>query len=129
MTMVTASGLREAILPRIRDCAWAENPNPPCFFEMSMPRKPCSATRDQILSGISRRSWRISQSSRLRQSSSVGPSRKARSSSVSVIGATDLSFDQSGSPEKSSASHPTVPASSASFSVSETVGMTRLSAR
>ena len=92
MTMVTPSGLREEILPRISDCACAEKPRPPCSLEMSMPRKPWSRTKCQMSSGTSCSSWRMCQSLSLRQSSSVGPSRKARSSAVSVIGATRRSF-------------------------------------
>ena len=120
--MVTTSGEREAILPMISDCACAENPKPPCSLEMSMPRKPCFLTKSQISSGTSHSVWRTCQPSMMRHSSSVGPSRKACSSGVSTMGAMDLSLSQSGSPENSSASKPTVPASSACASVSETVG-------
>ncbi len=51
MTMVTTSGEREAILPMISDCAWAEKPRPPCSLEMSMPRKPRDLTKSQISVG------------------------------------------------------------------------------
>ena len=110
MTMVTPSGLRDEILPRMSDCAWAEKPKPPCPCEMSMPRKPLSRTKRQMSSGMSCSSWRMRQSLRRLQSSTVGPSRKARSSSVNVIGAMRRSLDQSGVPLNSSASQPTVPA-------------------
>ena len=113
MTMVTTSGEREAILPMISDCACAEKPRPPCSFEMSMPRKPRDLTKSQILSGISRCAWRTCQSSIMPHSSSVGPSRKACSSGVRTMGAMERSLSQSGVPENSSASKPTVPASSA----------------
>ena len=61
-----------------------------------MPRKPFFLTKSQISSGISLRSCRIDQSLTMRQSSSVGPSRKAFSSALSVIGGTARSFSQSG---------------------------------
>ena len=107
-------------MPRISDCACAEKPRPPCSLEISMPRKPCRLDEVPDLSGISRRSWRMFQSLTMRHSSSVGPSRNARSSAVSVIGGTARSFSQSGVPENSSASKPMVPASSASCSVADT---------
>ena len=87
-----------------------------------MPRKPFFLTKSQIGSGISRWSWRIFQSSTMRHSSAVGPSRNAFSSAVSVIGGTARSFSQSGVPENSSASKPMVPALSASCSVADTLG-------
>ncbi len=52
MTMVTPSGLRDEILPRISDCAWAEKPRPPWAREISMPRKPCSRTKRHTSSGM-----------------------------------------------------------------------------
>ena len=84
--------------PRISDCACAEKPRPPCSLEMSMPRKPCFLTKSQTSSGISLSLWRIAQSLTMRQSSLVGPSRNAFSSSVSVMGGTARSFSQSGWP-------------------------------
>ena len=87
-----------------------------------MPRKPCSETNRQMRSGISRSLCRISQSSIILHSSVVGPSRNARSSAVSCIGGTSFNFCQSGVPENNSASQPTVPASRAADSVSETGG-------
>ncbi len=42
-----------------------------------MPRKPCALTKSQISRGMRRSAWRICQWSIMRQSSSVGPSRKA----------------------------------------------------
>src|SRR5690606_18760620 len=61
----------------------------------------------------------------MRQSVSVGPSRKACSSSVSRGAGRRSSFDQSGAPEKSSPSHHTLPASSASCSVRDIDGSMR----
>src|SRR5215472_17058113 len=75
-----------------------------------------------ISSEISFSLWRMAQSSTMRQSSVTGPSRKAFSSSVKVMGGTARSFSQLGSPENSSASKPMVPALSASCSVAETRG-------
>ena len=122
MTIVDTSGERDAILPRISDWAWAEKPSPPCSFEISIPRNPCRFTNVQISPGISFSLKRMCQSSIIRHNSSVGPSRNACSSRVSTIGGTDLSLAQSGLPENSSASKPTVPASSACCSVSDTLG-------
>ena len=76
-----------------------------------MPRKPFSQTNSQISSGTSRSSFRMRQSSSFLQSSSVGPSRKACSSSVSVIGAIRRSFEKSGA----TAEKLRVPASGARF--------------
>ena len=87
-----------------------------------MPRNPCFLTKSQTSSGISLSLWRMVQSLTMRQSSLVGPSRNAFSSSVSVMGGTARSFSQSGWPENSSASKPMVPAFSASCSVAETLG-------
>src|SRR6056297_1770095 len=58
------------------------------------------------------------------QSSSTGPSRNARSSSVSDGAGCFISTFQSGRPENSSASHQVVPDSSASRSVSDMAGST-----
>ena len=67
----------------------------------------------------------MSQSSTLRQSSSHGPSMNACSSAERVGAFAASSFDQSGRPVNSSPSHHTVPASSASRSVSDIVGSSR----
>src|SRR3954468_13758780 len=74
--------------------------------------------------GRSRHSQLIFHSSSMAQSSSTGPLRKARSSSVNVAGAFASNFDQSGLPVNRSASHQTSPASSASRSVSDIGGNT-----
>jgi hypothetical protein len=60
----------------------------------------------------------------MRQSSSTGPSRNACSSTESTGFGSASSAFQSGLPLKSSPSKPTVPASSAICSVSESLGMT-----
>ena len=115
--------------PRTMDCAWAEKPKPPCSLEMSMPRKPCFLTKSQISAGTSLSLCRMVQSLTIRQSSLVGPSRKAFSSSVRVMGGTERSLSQSGWPENSSASKPMVPAFRASCSVAEILGRMPLSMR
>src|SRR6266700_371624 len=74
--------------------------------------------------GRSRHSKVIFQSSSMAQSSSTGPLRKAFSTGDSVAGGLTISLDQSGLPVKSSASHQTSPASSASRSVSDIGGNT-----
>ena len=84
---------------------------------MIRPKKRCSRRNAHTGSGSRRCVSQISQSSTRRHNSSTGPSRKACSSSLS-LGAGTLSRDfQRGRPENSSASHQTVPASSASCSV------------
>jgi hypothetical protein len=105
---VKISGEREAILPRISDSACGEKPSPPCALEIRKPKNPCFFKKSQIFLGISR-SCRICQSSTSEQSSSVAPSRKAFSSSVSVMGGMARSFCQLGRPPKNSASYQTVP--------------------
>ncbi len=98
MTRVQTSGEREAIRPRMIDCACGENPRPPCSLEMSMPRKPFRFTKSQISAGTSLLLKRMVQSLTMRQSSLVGPSIKACSSAVRVIGGTARSLSQSGVP-------------------------------
>src|SRR5690606_27206386 len=65
----------------------------------------------------------------MRHSSSTGPARNASSSGESFAGGAASNFFQSGLPVKSSASHQTSPASSASRSVSEIEGSTPLAQR
>src|SRR5580693_3522275 len=91
---------------------------------MIMPKNFSRLMKSQTSGGRSRHSQLIFQSSSMAQSSSTGPLRKARSSAVSVAGASLSSFDQSGLPVKRSASHQTSPASSASRSVSDIAGNT-----
>src|SRR6201999_1493098 len=91
---------------------------------MIMPKNFFALMKSQASGGRSRHSQLIFQSSSMAQSSSTGPLRKARSSSVNLAGANDRSFDQSGLPVKRSASHQTSPASSASRSVSDIDGST-----
>ena len=64
----------------------------------------------------------MSHSSVIRHSVSQGPSRKACSSAVSSGFGCDSSWFQSGLPENSSPSKPTVPDSSAVRSVSDSGG-------
>src|ERR1700749_1671572 len=90
---------------------------------MIMPKNFLALIKSQASGGRSRNSQLIFQSSSIAQSSSTGPLRKARSSSVRVAGAVASNFDQSGLPVKRSASHQTSPASSASRSVSDIAGM------
>ena len=92
---------------------------------MIIAKKPFFFRNSHTCGGRSARTWVMSQSSIIRQSSSQGPSRKACSSADSRGGSALASFDQSGSPVKSSPSHHTVPASSASRSVSDIEGSSR----
>ncbi|MCY3729983.1 MAG: hypothetical protein OXF98_01460 [Rhodospirillaceae bacterium] len=114
--------LREAIFASTMELASGENPRPPYAFGMIIEKKPCCLMNVHTCSGRSSSSWVISQSSSSRQSSSVGPSRNACSSSVSAGGGSAASVSQSGMPENSCPSHHTLPASSASRSVSESDG-------
>src|SRR6202171_5577419 len=91
---------------------------------MIMPKNLPRLMKSQPAGGWSHHSQLIFQSSSIAQSSSTGPCRKARSSSVSVAGAYASNFDQSGLPVKRAASHQTSPASSASRSVSDIDGNT-----
>ncbi len=94
-----------------------------------MPKNLLSLMKVQTSGGRSPSSQVIFQSSSMAQSWRTGPSMKARSSSLSVAGFVASSFCQSGVPVKSSASHQTSPASSASRSVSDNVGSTPLAQR
>ena len=87
-----------------------------------MPRKPRFLINSQTWGGRSFNSWVISQSSHMRQSSSTGPSRNACSSGLNRGFGIASNLFQSGLPLKSSPSHQTVPASSASCSVCEICG-------
>ena len=106
------------------ECASAENCMPPYCFGMIMPKKRCFLMKSQISGGRSASSWVICQSSIIAQSSSTGPSRKACSSTLSSGFGCFSSSLQSGLPENSSPSKPTVPASSAVCSVSDSFGVT-----
>ena len=87
-----------------------------------MAKKPRVLRNSHTAAGRSARSWVMLQSSSMRHSSSHGPSRNAASAAESFGAFAESSFDQRGAPVKSSPSHHTVPASSASFSVCDMVG-------
>ena len=92
---------------------------------MIIEKKPLRFRKSQTSGGMSPRRCVMSKSSIIPHSSSQGPSRKACSSAVSCGAFAPSSFDQSGLPVKSSPSHHTVPASSASRSVSDIEGSMR----
>ena len=102
--------------------AYAENSRPPYSFGMIMAKKRCFLINAQTSGGRSPRSCAMSHSSSMRQSSSQGPSMKACSSSDSFGAGLDISRCQFGMPENNSPSHQTLPASSASRSVSDIDG-------
>ncbi len=106
------------------ECASAENSRPPYFFGMIMPKNLFFLMKSQTSGGRSASSWVICQSSSMAHSSSTGPSRKACSSADSSGFGWPCNCDQSGLPENSSPSKPTVPASSAVCSVSDSFGVT-----
>ncbi len=89
---------------------------------MIIPKKRSRRRKSQTSAGRSPSSKFTRQSSSMVQSCSHGPSRKDRSSSESRAGGVAISLDQSGLPEKSSASHQTSPAEMASRSVVESGG-------
>ena len=91
-----------------------------------MPRKPLSRMNFHTSGGRSPLSWMMFHSSSMPQSSSTGPSMNARSSAVRLACGYSRSVFQRGRPLKSSASHQTLPASSASCSVCDTWGSTFL---
>src|SRR5690606_10854320 len=115
--------LAEATVRTTSECAVLEKPRPPYFFGMIMPKNFFSRMKSHTGLGRSRSSQASFQSSTMPQSSRTGPSIKACSSSESLAGGISSSLFQSGSPEKSSPSHHTVPAAIASRSVSEIGGM------
>jgi hypothetical protein len=117
MMITAAVTLRELTFVTTDELAIAEKPSPPYSSGMIIPMKPFCLMKSKI-SGEIPPSWWTFQSSIFRHSSSHGPSRKLRSFGESGFGSNSRSFFQSGAPEKSSASHQTVPASSAVFSVS-----------
>lgn len=88
-----------------------------------MPKNLFFLRKSQTGGGRSASSWVISQSLIMRQSSSTGPSRKARSSADSTGSGWRSSWFQFGLPLNSSPSKPTVPASSAIFSVGDSCGV------
>src|SRR3977135_575635 len=91
---------------------------------MIIPKNLPRLMKSQASCGRSRHSQLIFQSSSIAQSSSTGPDRNAFSSFVSLAGGYASNFDRAGSLLKSSASHQTSPASSASRSVSDIGGST-----
>ena len=89
-----------------------------------MPKNLFFLMNSHTFGGRSASSWVICQSSIMLHSSSTGPSRKACSSTLSSGLGCFSSSCQSGLPENSSPSKPTVPASSAVCSVSDSFGVT-----
>ena len=83
ITVTAAVPLRVEILVTISVCAIAEKPRPPYALGMMMPRKPFSRMNFHTSGGRSMRLWVMSHSSSMPQSSSTGPSMKARSSAES----------------------------------------------
>ena len=104
----------------------AEKPRPPYSFGMFRPKNFSRLTNAHISGGRSARTWVMSQSSTMRHSCSHGPSRYACSSAVSCGFGCDSSSRQSGLPENSWPSKPTVPDSSAVRSVSDSGGRMRV---
>ena len=91
MTVTAPATLRLAI--RVITALWAaaEKPSPPYSPGMIMPKKPCYFMKSQTAGGRSPFRW-ASQSSIIRQSSTTGPSRKARSSGFRARGSKPTSF-------------------------------------
>ncbi len=87
-----------------------------------MPKKRCSRMKAQTSGGRSARSWLISHVRSMPHSSSTGPSMKACSSSVSSSQGVASNSCQSGLPENSWPSQPTVPACMAAASESDKLG-------
>ena len=106
--------------------ASAEKPRPPYSFGTIIPKNLFFLMNSHISGGRSARTWVMSQSSIIRHSSLHGPSRKACSSAVSAGFGSVNSLSQSGLPENSSPSKPTVPDSSAVRSVSDSGGRIRV---
>ena len=125
--MVTAAvTLRLAIFITTAELPCALNSRPPNACGMIMLKKPCSRINCQTGAG---KSWclsQISQSSSIRHNSSTGPLINACSRSLSAGEGCLNRRRQRGFPLNNSASHQTVPASSASRSVEESLGMTFL---
>ena len=115
--MDAAVVFREAILVSTMEVASGEKPSPPYWLGIAIEKKPCFLMKFHTLGGMSRSSCVICQSSSIWQSFSVGPSRKACSSSVKFGAGRLFNNPHCGIPEKSSPSHQTLPASSASCSV------------
>ncbi len=106
------------------ECASAENCRPPYCFGMIMPKKRFFLMKSHTFGGRSASSCVICQSSIMPHSSSTGPSMKACSSTLSSGFGCLSNSCQSGLPENNSPSKPTVPASSAVCSVSDSFGVT-----
>ena len=124
MMLTAAVMLRLAIFITTAELACAENSRPPYSCGMIMLKKRLSRINCQTGSG---KSWcfsQISQSSSIRHNSSTGPLIKACSRSLSSGAGCRNRRRQRGLPLNNSASHQTVPASSASRSVGESFGIT-----
>src|SRR5687767_11580963 len=100
---------RVEILRMTSECANAEKPRPPYSFGMIMPKNLLARIKVQTSGGKSLSSQLMRQSSSIPQSSSVGPRRKPSSSDDRAAAGVERSIDQSGLPEKNSASHQTSP--------------------
>ncbi len=124
MTVTPATTLAVETVRTTSECIVFEKPRPPYFSGMIMPKNFSSRMKRQTSGGRSRSCQAIFQSSTIAQSWRTGPSMKACSRPLSFAGGIARSAFQSGSPENSSPSHHTVPASIASRSVSEIGGMT-----
>ena len=103
---------------------WASalKPRPPYCLGTIMPKNLFFLMNSHNSGCRSAWTWVISQSLVIRHSSSTGPSRNACSSAVRVGLGWSSNICQSGLPENNSPSKPTVPASSATCSVSDSVG-------
>jgi hypothetical protein len=117
--------LRDESFASTIEHASGENSRPPYSFGMIIAKNFSSFKNCHTFGGMSASSCVICHSSSSPHSSSVGPSRNACSSAVSVGGGRFLSRRQSGMPVNSSPSHHTLPASSASCSVFDMLGNMR----
>src|SRR5260221_7483391 len=124
MTVTAAATLRLASFVTTALCAAAEKPRPPYDSGMIMPKNRFSLMKRQASEERSC-AFSTSHSSIMVHSVWTGPSRNARSFSDNGRGSNSRSLRHAGSPEKSSPSHQTVPASSAVRSVSLMRGSTR----
>ena len=101
----------------------AEKPRPPYSFGMIMPKNLFFFRYSQISGGRSARTWVISQSLVMRQTSSHRAVEEGLLFGGQFrLGLAEQHAPSPGLPENSSPSKPTVPASSATFSVSDSGG-------
>src|SRR5690606_36919551 len=102
--------------------ASAEKPRPPYSLGTIMPKNLLVLMNSHISGGRAARTWVMSQSLVIAQTCSHGPSRNACSSADSLGAGWSSNTLQSGLPENNSPSKPTVPASNATRSVSDSGG-------